>query len=119
VALRTYGRTFDEFGNPLGWQQVTTDANGYDDAVWLTTLCQVLLLNLNESPFYADYGIPAHPSVVQQVFPDFYLALTQARFARYFASLIISKVPSASPVYRVNVVTHQGVQMNTSVPIPY
>lgn len=86
--------------------------------VYLTTLCQVLLLNLNESPFFADYGIPGRPSVVTQVFPDFYIVRTQQRFAQYFASLIVSKVDLPDPTYRINVTTHQGVKLNASVPIP-
>jgi hypothetical protein len=44
--------------------EVTTDANGYNDAVYLTTLSQVLKLNLGESPFYANYGIPQYQSVL-------------------------------------------------------
>lgn len=87
--------------------------------VWLTTLVQTLLLNLGESPFYAQYGIPAQQSVMQQVFPDYYVALTQQAFAPYFASLLITKVSGTSaPTYQVNVTTHQGVKLNPSIPIP-
>ncbi|MHB8817314.1 MAG: hypothetical protein ACYDAE_29180, partial [Steroidobacteraceae bacterium] len=85
------------------------------------TLCQVLKLSLNESPFYADWGIPAHDSVVQQVFPDYYVSLIQQRFAPSFASLIISRNgvdPDGNPLYQVNVTTHQGVKLNASVPVP-
>lgn len=101
--MRTWGR--DRDGK---WVEVSTDANGFDDAVWITTLIQCLLLNLGESPFYANYGIPAHPSVVTQVFPDFYVARTQQQFASRFASLVIAKQQSATPTYRINVTTHQG-----------
>lgn len=86
--------------------------------VWVTTLCQVLLLNLGESPFYADYGIPAHPAVIQQVFPDYYVTFTQMKFAQYFASLIVSKVNVPDPTYNINVTTHNGVKLNAAVPIP-
>ena len=78
--MRTFGRVYalNKDGSrqkpqPPGypyWQQVSTDANGYNDAVQLTTLCQVLQLNLGESPFYANFGIPAVPTIVQQVQPD-------------------------------------------------
>jgi hypothetical protein len=98
---------------------VAPDTNGNLDLLWVTTLCQTLLLNLGESPFYANYGIPAHPSVVSQVFPDYYIAYTQQQFAQYFASLIISKQPLPTPTYMVNVTTHQGVKLNAQVPIPY
>lgn len=98
---------------------VATDANGNNDMVWVTTLIQTLKLNLGESPFYAAYGIPAQQSVMQQVFPDYYVALTQQAFAPYFASLVISKQDNTvTPTYQVNVQTHQGVVLNTSVPIP-
>ena len=113
--MRTWGRT------PGGtWVEVSTDANGYDDAVYLTTLAQVLKLNLGESPFYANYGIPAEPSVVQQVQPDYYVAVTQQQFSPYFMSLIIAKVPQSpnqpTPTYRVNVITHQGASISMTVP---
>lgn len=116
--MRTYGRITNPDGSRK-WVVVSTDANGNNDMVWLTTLVQTLLLNLGESPFFAQYGIPAQQSVMQQVFPDYYVALTQQAFAPYFASLLISKVPGATvPSYQVNVTTHQGVKLNPSVPIP-
>ena len=88
--MRTWGRI-----NGV-WTEVSTDANGNNDLVWLTTLIQVLKLNLNESPFFGNYGLPAHQSVVQQVAPDFYVAQTQQQFAQYFASLIIARVNKTS-----------------------
>lgn len=124
--MRTYGRIYavDAQGiklkpQPAGyprWQKVETDANGFNDAVYLTTLCQVLLLNLNESPFYANYGIPAHPTIVQQVQPDFYVSRTQALFAQYFAALIVAKSGANPPTYRINVTTQQGAKVVLSVP---
>lgn len=114
--MRTYGRLPNQDGT-YRWVIVTTDANGYDDAVWLTTLAQCLKLNLNESPFYADHGIPAQPSVVQQIFPDFYVARTQTQFAAYFASLIVAKLDSPTPTYRVNATTHSGSKVVTDIPV--
>lgn len=107
--MRTYGRF-----NGV-WQVVETDANGFNDYVYLTTLTQILLLNRGESPFYANYGIPAKPAVVQQVFPDFYVALTQQQMSPFFASLLVAKLDSATPTYRINVTTHQGVKLEASV----
>ena len=115
--MRTWGRTYNELGVAT-WVEVTTDANGYDDLVWITTLAQVLKLNLGESPFYGNYGIPAHPAVVQQVFPDYYVAYTQQQFAQHFASLTIAKQPLPFPSYIINVLTQQGSKINASVPIP-
>jgi hypothetical protein len=100
------------------WQEVSTDpATGSDDLVWIVTLCQSLLLNLGESPFYAQYGIPAEQSVIQQVWPDYYVARTQQLFAQYFASLIVSRVPGATkPTCKINVTTTQGTKINMQVP---
>src|SRR5690242_18433303 len=100
--MRIYGRITNPDGSKA-WVKVSTDANGSSDMVYLTNLAQVLLLNLGESPFYANYGIPAHPSVVSQVFPDFYVAYTQQKFAQYFASLLVSKQPLPDPTYTINV----------------
>ncbi len=114
--MRTYGRIFHGDGT-WTWTEVDTDAQGYDDYVWITTLVQVLKLSPGESPFYANYGIPAQRALVQQVFPDYYVALTQAQFAPFFASLIISKVPAPDPTYNVNLTTNQGVKMALNIPV--
>ncbi len=122
--MRTYGRVTDLFGRRR-WVQVDTDDRGFNDLVYLVTLAQVLQLNLNESPFYADYGIPAHESVVTQVFPDFYVMRTQQRFSQFFGSLIITRVPGRAedkfhapgPSYRVDCVTHAGAAL-PSITIP-
>lgn len=114
--MRTYGRVYNEDGT-YQWVEVSTDANGFNDAVWLTTLVQCLKLNLNESPFWANYGIPAQPSIVQQIFPDFYVYLMQTRFAGYFANLIISKLDSPTPTYRVNATLQSGAKAVVDVPV--
>lgn len=115
--MRTWGRQYAEDGT-YQWIQVSTDADGYNDYVYLTTLAQVLLLNLGESPFWGNYGIPAQPSVATQVFPDLYVALTQQQFAQYFASLIITKLSDPEPHYSVNVVTQAGVKRQFQVGLP-
>lgn len=115
--MRTYGRNANG-----AWVEVTTDANGNDDAIWLTTLAQALLLTPGESPFFANYGIPAQQSVVTQMFPDYYVAVMQSLFSQYFASLTITKESSTAlqnpptPTYVVNVLTHSGASL--TVPIP-
>ena len=115
--MRTYGRMNQVNGQGGTWVEVTTDANGYNDQVYLTTLIQTLKLNLGESPFFGNYGIPAQQSVVTQVFPDFYVAQTQTQFAPYFASLVIQrKVGSFPPVYNVTAVAHNGSVLDVEVP---
>jgi len=107
--MRTYGRLNGT------WQVVETTEDGYNDMVYATTLLQCLKLFLGESPFYAQYGIPAQTSVVQQVFPDFDTVKTQLQFAPFFANLIITRVPAATPTYRVNLTTNQGFRLNEQV----
>lgn len=115
--MRTYGRVNGK------WVEVDSDASGNDDEVWITTLAQCLKLSPNESPFFANYGIPAQQSIVTQVFPDYYVALMQGLFAKYFASLSVSKVAysatanPATPTYNVNVVTNSGVIINHKIAV--
>ncbi len=108
--MRTYGRLYAEDGT-YTWVEVSTDPNGYDDQVWLTTLAQVLQLHLGESPFYANYGIPQYRSVVAQLWPDFYVAQTQQQFAAFFASLQIASVPGVEPQYNITATLHNGAQI--------
>jgi hypothetical protein len=108
IEIRTYGRVNNSDGTKT-WVTVETDANGFNDNCWLTTLAQCLKLNLGESPFYAGFGIPQYQTIVTQVLPDYYVMTTQTQFAPYFASLTITRVQgSFPPVYQVNAVCHNG-----------
>jgi hypothetical protein len=106
-------------GNPNGyvWVEVQTDANGFNDYVYITALIQCLKLQQGESPFWADWGIPARQSVVTQVFPDYYVTLMQQRFSQYFASLQITKIQSSTPTYNIALITHQGVVYNETIAV--
>jgi hypothetical protein len=96
---RTYGR--DTNGN---WFLVTETSY-----IWLTTLAQVLQLNENESPFYANYGIPAINSIQTQVPPDMAVSRTQSQFASYFASLTVYKYPGMNiPTYNIYALFFDG-----------
>lgn len=112
---RTWGR--DTSGI---WQEVTTDANGFNDEVYLVTLIQNLKLNLGESPFFANHGIPAQKSVISQIAPDFYVQQIQQQFSQYFASLLIQKIPPSlqniTPIYKVNILTNQGSSLTVEIP---
>ena len=114
--MRVYGRVPNGSGGKT-WVVVQTDSQGFNDYVYATALCQALLLNLNESPFYGNFGIPAHPSVISQVFPDYYVMLTQQNYARFFASLLITKQSNPTPTYNVAITTHQGVQLEAQVAV--
>ena len=120
--MRTYGRTVDVLSGAKTWWVVTTDAGGYNDGVYLTALAQVIKLNLGESPFFANYGIPAHATIVSQIYPDFYMVRTQQQFAGYFASLILTKQDDAvdddgrpAPSYLINVLTNYGALIGVQV----
>lgn len=114
--MRTWGRVRGANGELTQWVKVETAPDGSNDLVWAVTLIQCLKLNLNESPFYSNYGIPAHQSVIQQVAPDFNVALTQQQFSQYFASLSIIKRNLPTPTYDVTIMTHQGTQLLEQVP---
>lgn len=104
--MRTYGKT--EQGQ---WIEVTETSY-----VWLATLAQTLKLNQGESPYYANYGIPSHDSVMTQVAPNAAINRTQQQYSPYFASLSVLKDATAtSPTYRINAVFQNGTIIQTSV----
>lgn len=126
MSQRVYYRIVPDIKYPdvKRWIVVETDSAGFDDAVYVVALAQCLLLQLGESPFWADWGIPAVQSVQSQVAPDYFVALMQQRFAPRFASLIITNVsrpPSGRnqrpvPTYDVKILTHRGARVSFSVP---
>jgi hypothetical protein len=102
------------------WIEVSTDsATGDNTMVYFTTLVQNLLLNLGESPFYANNGIPGYQDVVQQVYPDYYVTLVQNQFSPYFSSLIITRLPisqyNINPTYQVTAVAKAGAVLSATV----
>ena len=122
--MRVYGRTRDVLTGAKTWHVVTTDARGFNDMVYLTNMVQVLKLNLGESPFYSDWGIPARDSVVTQIYPDYYVALTHQRFAARFMSLMLQKLEDTldetgrpSPSYHFEAVTNYGATLVDDVPV--
>lgn len=108
--MRTYGR--DTEGK---WVTVTTDGNGFNDSVYLTTLVQNLKLAPQESPFFANHGIPANGSVIQQILPTFYVNRLQQQFSEYFSSLQIALVASEPPRYDISVITNSGSKVVAQV----
>lgn len=113
--MRVWGRVFNSDGT-YTWTEVSTDANGNNDLVMLTALIQCLLLNLGESPFYANFGIPQIPTIISQVYPDYYVNLIQQQYAPNFASLTIARVSlSFPPTYKIQVITHAGVQLSAEI----
>lgn len=112
--MRTYGKITAKDGTQK-WVEVQTDSAGNFEYGWVTTLIQCLKLSLGESPFYANYGIPAQRAVIQQVFPDFYVLVTQQQFSQYFASLQVTKDQSLTPTYNVNILLTNGTKIQQTV----
>ena len=114
--MRTYGRVKQADGTSK-WVKVSEDPAGNFEYGYATTLIQCLKLSLGESPFYANYGIPAQRSVITQIFPDYYVTQTQQQFSPYFASLSVSKVQSNTPTYNVDVVLTNGTKLQQTVAV--
>lgn len=113
--MRTWGRQYAKDGT-YQWVEVTTDPNGFSDNLWLTTLVQALKLNLGESPFYANLGIPQYQTIMTQVMPSYYVSNIQQYFAPKFASLTIVQVPNKfPPAYNVTAVCHSGAVINETI----
>jgi hypothetical protein len=114
--MRCWGRTYNEDGT-YQWVAVETQANGLNDAFYITALAQCLKLNLGESPLYANAGIPQFQTIATQVAPNFYMARIQQQYSQYFASLTITQVPGAlPPQYNVRAVTHSGAVISQNIP---
>ena len=109
--MRVWGR------NSSGdWVEVTTDTNGQNENIYLTALSQVLKLNLFESPFYANYGVPQYPTMITQVFPNYYVMQIQQQYAPFFASLSITPVKGATdPQYNIQAVAKSGAILNPEI----
>ena len=113
--MRTYGRITNSDGT-RSWVEVNQDSSGNFEYGYVTTLIQCLKLSLGESPFYANYGIPAQRSIITQIAPDFYVTQTQQQFSPYFASLLVSKQQAAlNPTYDINVVLTNGTTFQQTV----
>ena len=104
---------------PSTWTAVETQPDGGDGNVYVTAMIQCFRLNLGESPFYGNFGIPARASVQQQIAPDYNVAFIQSYFSSRFASLIVTKQPSPvnnpAPVYQINAVRLNGTTVSGSI----
>jgi hypothetical protein len=113
---RVWGRKYQSDGS-YTWEKVESTTYSEFDYGYVTQLIQVLKLNTGESPFYANYGIPAQKSVITQIFPDYFVTQTQQQFAPYFATLIIDKKESPIPTYNINITFYNGTKFQTEIPV--
>ncbi len=111
--MRVWGRTNGQ------WVAVETGPDGLNQEVYVTWLAQVLKLNLGESPFWANWGIPQYQSIMTQIAPDYYMNQTQSFFSNRFAALSITRLTGYStPSYNVNILTKTGTSFNFNVAVP-
>lgn len=75
------------------WETVETPDTGDASQFWITALIQNLQLVLGESPFNGNSGIPVFKAIETQVPPDLYVQLIQQKYAPYFLTLTITRVP--------------------------
>ncbi|MDU2046610.1 MAG: hypothetical protein E6712_17695 [Clostridium sp.] len=108
--MRTYGRNADG-----KWVEIVPDENGFNDSIYLTTLIQNRKLAPQESPFYANNGIPSYGSVIQQVLPTYYVDRLQRQFSQYFSSLQIALANEDPPVYNISAITNAGSKIIATV----
>lgn len=112
--MRTWGRI--EVNGVKKWVAVESDSSGDFTYGWITTLIQTLKLSLAESPFYAQYGIPAQQSIAEQIYPDYYVNMVQQQFSGYFASLSIKKVQGQPNLtYDIAILTLAGVTVRQQI----
>jgi len=105
--MRSYGID-PQTGN---WTTITDPSY-----IYLATVAQTLRLNLGESPFYGNYGIPAQQSVINQIAPNLAVNNTQNQYAPYFASLTItSQTNTPQPTYAISAVFQNGTTIQTVV----
>lgn len=104
----TFGR--DSNGQ---WHEVATDANGFYDDVYLTTLAQVLQSDVEESWLFPELGIPARQSVIGKTHPDYFVDRVRGYFAQFFASISITQttdIETNNPIYYIDVLKNDGSQ---------
>jgi len=54
-------------------------------------------------------------SVIQQLFPDFYVLQTQQKFSPHFASLTVQKLQTTTPSYNIRVLLNNGVTVQATI----
>ena len=115
--MRVYGRTIDNTrpnANFYKWQVVQDD----DDNIRLTHLIQVLQMDIQESPFYSNWGMPVANALITGVLSDVAINNTINQFAQYFAALQITRGISNDPkeiYYQVDVVLKNGKNVTLDV----
>lgn len=91
----TTGQFIRDSDGAFTWETVETPDTGDASQFWVTALSQNLQLILGESPFNGNSGVPVFDSIETQVPPDLYVQLIQQKYAPYFLTLTIARIPQA------------------------
>jgi hypothetical protein len=109
MTLRTYGRSTNQDTGITSWVTVTSTPEGSDELVWFTDLLQALQLDLGESPFFGNVGIPVQETIASGIYPDFYVNALQNYYSPNFAVLYITRDSTQfDPTYDVYVQFSNG-----------
>ncbi|KMQ89824.1 hypothetical protein RF55_10509 [Lasius niger] len=83
-----------------------------DNTAILTWLQQAVLLQLGESPFWVDWGLPVIGFLSQGIYPDLYMQKTKERFQPYFLNVNINRNIPDNPedqiAYTVTAIPYPG-----------
>lgn len=102
--MRVWTRVMGSDGKRT-WQPVDNDQG---NIAWLQN---ALLLQLGESPFWTDWGLPVSKTLVSQIWPDYYLNMTQQRFRDVFPTLQVTRQRvdgQSDPVYSIRAILSDG-----------
>jgi hypothetical protein len=92
---------YDKIGTPF----YVTDSNLFD----LTALKWTLLCDPREVPF-DRLGVPAQQTIIEQVYPDFFVSEVVEAFRHKFISLAVERL-AGEIGYKINVTLNNGVDL--------
>lgn len=113
--MRIYHKVRNDQTGEQKWLVLTDQ-----DDVYVFWLVEVLRLVLGESPFFANWGIPATETIVTNIYPDYYVALVKDQFTPYFQSLNITRIDTKelrTAAYSIEIITLNGKFINEMIKV--
>lgn len=113
--MRIYHKIKDENTNRTKWIIITDP-----DEIYVFWLIEVLRLILGESPFSADWGIPATETIATNIYPDYYVSIVKEKFAPYFQYLSIERLDhnvDRAVVYKVEIIKLNGQSVSENIKV--